>query len=469
MRWGIRLIGLVSTVILARLLVPEDFGVVAMAMVFVGLVNQLLDFGLEFGLIRNANAERKHYDTTWTVRLLQMGGIALLLAAGSPFIASIYDEPRLMPIIWVIAAGVFVRAWENIGTIDFQKHLQFDRDFKFNVCIKLGGFLATIGLALYLRSYWALVLGTAFNQCLAVGVSYVMSSYRPRFSLQAVGEVLSFSQWMLVRGLANFSFRRGDDFIVGKLFGTLGLGHYSVAKSISLMAASEIVQPASRAFFPGFSQLNAEPSRLASAFVRAIAGIAILVVPVGLGLSCVAPEVVRLLLGEKWLEAVPVLQLLPIAEVVIAVHALAGNLVIVIGRVRLLALVLWLRAIAMLACLFVGYQIASLPGILYGMIASAIFSFVFLNMAATRVSEVGWANILGALYRPVISGLAMVAALHWIDTALSLALVAMLLVKLVVGGLVYVSVLLLLWRTWGGAEAVETELLGMARRKLKLS
>ena len=79
MRWGVRLIGLASTVILARLLMPEDFGMVAMAMVFVGLVTQLLDFGLEFGLLRNSHAERRHYDTTWTIRLLQMAGIAVLL------------------------------------------------------------------------------------------------------------------------------------------------------------------------------------------------------------------------------------------------------------------------------------------------------------------------------------------------------------------------------------------------------
>ncbi|MGB0909718.1 MAG: lipopolysaccharide biosynthesis protein [Nitrospirales bacterium] len=468
MRWGVRLIGLASTVILARLLMPEDFGMVAMAMVFVGLVTQLLDFGLEFGLLRNPHAERKHYDTTWTIRLLQVGGIAVLLAVASPFIASTYDEPRVMPILWVIAFGAFVRAWENIGTIDFRKHLEFDRDFKFNIYLKLGGFLVTIGLAFYLRSYWALVFGTMFNQCVAVGLSYQMSLYRPRFSLEAVGEVFSFSQWMLVRGLANYTFGRGDEFVFGKLFGSVDLGFYAVAKNISSMATAEILSPVSRAFVPGFSKFKDDPGRLASAFTRAIAGISLLVVPAGLGLSCVASEIVLVLLGDKWVDATPFLQLLPIAEVVMALHALAGSLVIVIGNVRLLAGVAWLRATMMLGCLAFGYHIAGMIGIAYGMIASTAFSFIVLNSAAIHVSNLQWGGIFRALFRPVISGVCMMFAVYWVAAVWSLPVFLLLPVKIVFGAVAYLSVLLILWQIFGGEEAVETELYSMIRQKLKL-
>ncbi|GJL64452.1 MAG: lipopolysaccharide biosynthesis protein [Nitrospirales bacterium] len=468
MRWGVRLIGLLSTVILARLLMPADFGVVAMAMVCVGLVNQLLDFGLEFGLIRNPNAERKHYDTTWTIRLLQMGGVSIVLAAAAPFIASGYDEPRVMPILWVIAFGAFVRAWENIGTIDFRKHLLFDRDFKFNVYIKLGGFLVTIGLAFYLRNYWALVVGSLFNHCVAVGLSYVMSSYRPRFSLEAVGEVFSFSQWMLVRGFANYIFGRGDEIITGKIFGSIGLGYYAMAKNVSSMATAEIVQPASRAFVPGFSQFENEPSRLASAFTRAISGMALVVVPAGLGLSCVAPEVVPILLGHKWLGTIPLLQLVPIAEVVMALHGLAGSLVIVIGRVKLLAAVAWLRALVMLGCVYLGFQFAGLIGVVYGMIASATFSFIVLNSAAISVSELEWGRIIRAVVRPVVAGACMMGAIYWVGALFAFPLLVLLIVKMIVGATVYLSVIGLLWRAFGGTEAIETELLNMVRQKLKL-
>ena len=469
MRWGVRGIGLISTVVLARLLIPSDFGMVAMAMVFVGLITQLLDFGLEFGLLRNPHAKRKHYDTTWTIRLLQVGGIAVLLVGASPFIASTYHEPRVMPIIWVIALGAFVRAWENVGTIDFRKHLLFDRDFKFNIYGKLGGFLVTIGLAFYFRNYWALVLGTLFNQCVVVALSYVMSPYRPRFSLAAASEVFSFSQWMLVRGLANYMFGRGDEFIIGKLFSSSGLGYYAVAKNVSSMATAEIVQPASRAFFPGFSKFENEPTRLASAFLKAIAGMSLLVIPAGLGLSCVASEVVPLLLGSKWLESVPLLQVLPIAEVVMAIHALAGSLVIVIGRVKLLACVAWLRAFLMLGCLYVGYQIFGLIGIAHGMIASSCFSFIVLNSAAISVSEITWVGIVHALSRPVVSGGFMVGAVYLTNTYFVLPLLPLLIVKVCIGALVYMSVLLLLWRAFGGTESVETELLTIIRQKLKLS
>lgn len=466
MRWFMRVIGLISTAILARLLMPEDFGLVAMAMVFVGLLQQLLDFGLTIGLLRNPDADRRHYDTTWTVQLIQMSGLALVLALCAPLIAGVYNEPRVTSIVLVVALGMAIRGWGNIGVIDFRKHLLFHKDFWFNVVIKIGGFVVTISLAWVLRSYWALVLGSLFNQIVAVALSYVMSSYRPRFSLAVVGEIWSFSQWMLVRGLANYIFTQGDQFIVGKLFASSGLGYYSVAKDIASTPAREIVQPVSRAFTPGFAKLQKQPERLNAAFTKALGGLALLTVPAGIGLSCVATEIVPLLLGNKWLAATPLLQWLPVGSVLFALHALAGNIVVVLGHVRLLAIIDWVRALALLICLYIGYRLFGLMGVVGGSIAGSSISFILLFAAAIRVSPLRWGEIARALARPLIAAGVMAGVLIMVSPFLALPLIALLGAKVALGALTYGLTLMLLWRLFGSQAAVERDFVAKIREKL---
>ena len=125
MRWAVRLMGLVSMVILARLLTPEDFGIVAMAMVFQALMEGLVNLNVELAIIRNQQAEKAHYDSAWTLGLVQFAVIGAILASLAGYAAEFYDEPRLEAVIWVAALALFVRGWVNIGVVDFRKDLNF--------------------------------------------------------------------------------------------------------------------------------------------------------------------------------------------------------------------------------------------------------------------------------------------------------------------------------------------------------
>ena len=152
MRWTDRLLGLVSMAILARLLVPEDFGLVAMAMVAVGFFDVLLNLGVSAALIQHERAGREEYSTAWTLRLAQCVATALLLFALAPLIADYYDDARVVGVLRVAAVTVLIGGLENIGTVSFQRNMEFGRDFQFVVLKRLAGFICAIVLALALRS-----------------------------------------------------------------------------------------------------------------------------------------------------------------------------------------------------------------------------------------------------------------------------------------------------------------------------
>src|SRR5574343_1343215 len=131
MRWTDRLIGLFSTLILARLLVPADFGIVAMASIVVGLVDTLLALGVGSALIQNRNAGREDFDTAWTLGIIQGAVVATLIWFAAPYAAESFRDPRVQDVVRVMAFTTFLGAFENIGVVAFQKNMEFGRDFRY--------------------------------------------------------------------------------------------------------------------------------------------------------------------------------------------------------------------------------------------------------------------------------------------------------------------------------------------------
>jgi PST family polysaccharide transporter len=250
-----RAVGLASTVILARLLVPADFGAVAMAMSVIALIELATAFSFEIALIQKRDPQRVHYDTAWTLNVLLAAGGALVTAALAYPTAAFYGEPRLVPVMWAIGAAWLVSGFENVGIVNFRREMDFAREFRFLALRRVAAFVVTLTAALTLRSYWALVIGMAAGRVFGVLLSYAMHPFRPRFSLFASRELFGFSGWMLANNVAHAVTGRIPQFFVGRLLGAQALGAYTVGAEIAQLAYTEIVAPISRALIPGYSRL----------------------------------------------------------------------------------------------------------------------------------------------------------------------------------------------------------------------
>jgi len=175
---GLRLIdrslGIVSTLILARLLLPADFGLIAMAMTILGILEVLGSFSFDIALIQNQLAEPRHYNTAWTLTVMYGAANALALFVLAGPAGGFFSEPRLEAVLYVLALTAVVQGFENIGIVAFRKELNFSRELLFQFVKRLIAFAITIALAYLLRSYWALAIGTLSSRIAGVAFSYVL-------------------------------------------------------------------------------------------------------------------------------------------------------------------------------------------------------------------------------------------------------------------------------------------------------
>ena len=194
-RVATRVLGLLNTFVLIRLLAPGDFGLVALATVFIGAVDTLSALGVEDSLVREPSPAPALYDTAFTLNLVRSGLTAGLVAAVALPAAGFFAEPRLAPVLWALAAGTLVAGAHSIGTVDFRREIDFRKEFVLQVVPRLLSIVVGIGAALVWRSYWALVAAILAGALARSGFSYRMHPWRPRLGLHAWRYLIGFSAW----------------------------------------------------------------------------------------------------------------------------------------------------------------------------------------------------------------------------------------------------------------------------------
>lgn len=460
MRLAVRSIGLISTLILLRLLAPSDFGLVAMVMAVVAIVDTLRQFGFSIALIQNQNAVSDDYDTVWTMEVILAAASAMLIVLVANPAARFYSEPALVPLFYVIATAVAIHGFENVGIVDFRKNLEFDREFLFTVIVRVIGFVVTLSAAFWLRSYWALVIGIVSMKLISTVLSYVMHPYRPRFSLSAIGRLFNFSKWMFLYNTSNLIRLSGPDFVIGKLAGTTGLGLFSISHEISNLPTTELVAPINRALFPGFSKISADKARISSAFVRVASVMALVSLPAAFGIAATADLIGVVVLGEKWLAAIPLLKILAFCGAVAAIMSPITSTLISIGKPKVVALLTVCNAVVLIPAIVFSVWKSGITGAAIAMLANSLFFLpVYLGVAA-KFLEIKPRDIMTIFFRPAISSIAMffvVTAPHF-ETSSNLA---NLLISVLVGAITYTVVVFILWipsgRTYNSGETYLAE------------
>ena len=404
MRWTDRLIGFISTLVLARLLLPEDFGIVAMASIAVGLIDTLLDLGVGSALIQNKHAAREEFDTAWTLRLMQAVFAALFIWLLAPFAAEYFRDPRVLDVIRVMTLAILIGGFENIGIVAFQKNMEFGRDLQFFFLRRIAGFVVTIALAFWLRSYWAMVIGAIVGRTMGVAISYWLHDYRPRFSMVRLKQIWSFSQWILVRNLGAYGASQIDKFLVGRRTDAATMGSYALADDIAAMPSTELLAPLSRVLFPVFVNAANDPEKLHATFCKAFGVQSIVGLPAGVGLFMVADDAVLLLLGERWQQAIPLVQTLALIGIFTALSYTSYYLLLALGKVSLQAVVSWIQLGLLVFLGIMAFPEAGAQGIAYIRLATSALGFIVLMALVLHyIDSLRLSDFIKHVWRPVFS------------------------------------------------------------------
>lgn len=295
-----RALGLVSTLILARILIPADFGLVAMATVFSASVGALSELGVSDALIRRHENERGHYDTAFTMQATRGVLTGSVIAASAWVVSDWFSEPRLLPVMFVLAALAIISGLDNIGIIEFRRSLRFDMEFRLLFLPRIAGFCTTLTMAWLLRSFWALLIGITASQMMRLAMTYVVHPYRPRLTLSHWRDLVGFSFWTWATSLAVLVWDRLDAFVLGPVFGPAKLGIYLIAAEIATMPITELIGPASSALFPGLSAAQQRGTNPISLAFSVTSAMLLIVVPLTIGISATSGYVVAALLGPNW-------------------------------------------------------------------------------------------------------------------------------------------------------------------------
>jgi lipopolysaccharide exporter len=464
MRFAIRGLGVISTLILVRLLTPDDFGVMAMATLVTGIFGLFDVSAQRLALIRIPDVTRAHYDTAWTIQVGMGLALAVAVLAAAPVAAALLDEPRCADVLRLLSLAMLIGGFENIATANFLKNFDFRRDFRLEVSKKLVSFVVTLALALIWRDYWALAFGILAGRLGAVALSYLALPYLPRFRVSRWRELWSFAFWSQIGATTWMVNMRLDQFVVSSFAPAPTVGVYAVANEVAVTPTFETTLPLGRALFPSYARLRHEPVELRKAFLAALSVIAAASASLSVGLAAVADDFAAVVLGPRWTHAADLIAWLALAGGLFALGNAPLGILQASGRARLYAMQNWGRIAILAPCLAATALATADAEAVAAARTVALLAFAPLAFAPlSGILGVRARQILGAVWRPLGAAGLMAAAVDVLQAAIepgALRLAA----SVALGAMVFLASLLMLWGMAGRPGGVERLLLSLLRR-----
>lgn len=398
-----------STAVLARLLTPGDFGLIAMVTAITGFVAMFKDAGLSMATVQRERITHAQVSTLFWINVALSIAVMLCVAALAPAIAWFYGEPRLNGITFALAATFIFGGL----TVQHQALLRRQMRFRALAIIDVSSLLAGIATAIIMAiagfGYWSLVgmtAGTTVANCLFV---WLASGWRPGPAVRGSGvrSMLAFGGGLTGFNVLNYFTRNADNIIIGYFLGSGPLGIYSRAYNLLMMPIRQFNVPVTSVMVPALSRLQDDPQRYRRAYLRAIGTLAFVGMPLVAFLFVVADEVVRILLGPGWEEAATIFRWLAPAAMLGAINVAPGWLCVTFGRAKVQVLWAAISAPVMVA----GFMVGAMWGIL-GVAAAfsitwCIMFLVFVAMAC-RSSPVTFGQVMLAVIPSL--GISIVAA-----------------------------------------------------------
>lgn len=465
-RWIERLLDFVSIVVLARILSPDDFGLVAIAASFVAIVEGLAALDVNKALIRTRDEDRALYDTAWTLSVAR-GMVSCGFMVG---LAPLLSDVELANVVRVLALSPVLTGLANPRFVMFERDLVYSRLAVLTLGAKLVSFGVTLGIALVYRSYWSLVVGLLAGNLVSTVLSYGLRPYRPKISWSRFSDIFAFSGWLSLTSIVNTLSMETDKIIVGRLLGVADAGRYYMTQRVGVLPTRELISPLQRILFPSFSELAYERDRLRRAVLESINVLGSLSLPAGFGFALVAHDFVPLALGETWRDIVPLLVILVPYFGVRATLSMALPCVLALGRTRLLFWVTLVHALVQIPAFIAATAWFGLSGSIWSIVAAGVW-YVYLNTWLLKTTlAISLGEIGSELRRPMAAAICMVSAVLAVGALTPLGMFShsaswtSLITKILVGGGVFVGVLYTQWRFEGRPRGIEQRLAQLLSR-----
>jgi lipopolysaccharide exporter len=408
-----RAVDFVTLLFLARTLTPADFGLTALAMTLIIILDTVLEVPVIQALISLQRLTKSHLDTGFTLGLLRSLVVAVIVLASAYPFSYLYSDSRLVLLIAALALSPIARGMLNPNLVRFARNMQFRPNFITEFSGKICGMAAAVSIVLAGGGYWAIAANTIVPPVVSLVVSYMLAPYRPSLSLSRLNEFAGYIGWFTgaqILVAVNWQFER---LVLGRFVDKASLGRYALASDLAIFPSQAIVGPAMHSVMAAFSRISTEKERHEPAFLKASGLTMLVVVPMCVGLSVTGDLIVRLLLGPKWQDAGLYLQLISLSFVAapyyqtLQAFSLALARPVVLFRINLISLALRIPLVGALVYFY------SIMGAIAALIILSVIMFGVYLYYVRREIGIGYRRQLGNLWKVAAAAAAMAAAVQY--------------------------------------------------------
>ena len=401
----------IITIVVVRLLSPEDYGLMGMAVLFTGILYLFNEIGLGAAIVQRAELSAQQIsDLRWVIVAINVALFALLLLL-APLVAAYFGEPQLVAIIRVLAISFLLNGLSVPSASILQREMAFKEKAAAEVMGNLTGGVSTLVLALLGYGVWSLVIGSLVLRFVTT-VFYCV--YRPptfsrSFSIRNVGLFANFGFQVTASRFLWYLYSTADMAIVGKVLGSTQLGYYSLAFQYSSLPLEKFVTILNEIAFPSFSSVQHDTATLQRHYLKLVNFVALVTFPMFIGLCLVADSAVVVLLGAKWLPAVLPLRILCIVLCFRTIETINAPLTMARGRPQVVLGNTLLGALVLPPSFYIGARYGGIAGVAMAWLLTRPFLFAIVTSRTLRVVELGWARYMSGLWHPIVGCLVMSA------------------------------------------------------------
>lgn len=416
-----QIFNLLRLIIIARILAPNDFGLMGVAMLVMGILEVFSQTGFQTALIQKKEKIEPYLNSAWTISILRGFILFVLLYFIAPYATTFFKVPAAMAIIRVVGFSILIQAFTNVAVVCFQKELEFNKQFFYQLSGILADFAVAVFVAVIFKNVWALVFGLLAGDFVRLIVSYFIHPYRPRLSLnlEKIRELFGFGKWILGSSILIFLITQGDDILVGKILGVTMLGFYQLAYQISNAPATGITHVISQVTFPAYAKIQDNLFKLKGVCLRVLRLTILLSLPISGLIFILGHDFTKIFLGEKWMPMVPALLVLCAFGIARTISGTMGFILYGIGKPKIETQISFIQLIVMAIIIYPLIIKWGLLGIALAVTIPSLLSLILIIRAAKRLVQFQYKGIFVDSLAAIAGVLIMIAVAFLKENLLS--------------------------------------------------
>lgn len=403
----------IATLILARLLTPNEFGLLALGLIALGFLDTFSSMGVENVIIYKQENIEHNSNVAFTLGLIINSTLSITTFLIAPFVAIFFNDPRVTEILRVLSVIFVIWGIGNIHAARLKKELRFRQTLLPELGKSMAKAIVSIGMAWLGYGVWSLVWGQIAANVAASSLYWLVYHWRPRLSLDldTSRELLGYSSQTVLTALMGVIVSNLDYLIVGKRLGSENLGYYTMAFRVPELLIINTCYIVSNALFPAYSKVQNDLRMLQKGFLITLRYIALYTVPVGVGIIIVTPELINVVFGDRWIPAIPVMQAISFYAVIYSLSFNAGDIYKATGRPDIMNKLGLINLVVAIPLLWVaaGYDIYKVA---LAQIVAHSFLTIMRIFVIQRIISLRLADIVSAIQPAVIGTLIMAIAVY---------------------------------------------------------